>query len=170
MTTSFLTVLGSAETVRWVLSGEHMAFSEYTGRRIASRMSHGDRLLFYASSKCWSGFSRVRPGPGMVISEATVLTDVRPLARKVSIGGRGFLYGCELLFEQLAPIGTGVPLDSLAGRLQFLAGRSNYGQALQRTPIQLSNVDAGALRDALERVAIPFEDAVGGYISGEHRE
>lgn len=164
MTTSYLTVLGSAETVRWVLNEERMAFSEYTGKRVASRLAHGDRLFFYASSKCWNGFERARAGPGLVIGDATILTDIGPLPRKISIGGRGFTHCCELLFDRLAPIGEGIGLASLADRLQFLSGRSNYGQALQRTPILLSNSDAELLESELHEVAIPFDAAFDGYV------
>lgn len=164
MAASFLTVLGSAETVRWVFSQERMAFSKHIGEGIASHVSRGDRLYFYVTSKCWPGLGGTRPSSGVLVSDAVVLTDVKSLPRKIVISGRSFSYGCELLFERLTSLGSGVSLAEMAGQLDLLAGKHNYGQALQRTPVRLTPKDAELLNLKLDTLAVPFENAVDSYL------
>jgi hypothetical protein len=127
-------------------------------------------MYFYVSAKCWSGPSRLggeRPRSGMLISDAVVLTDVRKLTNKVGIAGNSFTYGCELLFEHLVPLGSGLSLSDIAPDIDLLSGRSNYGQALQRTPVLLSQRDADLFQTQLEALATPFENAVELYLAGE---
>lgn len=106
--------------------------------RGAARLGRGDHLIFYISLKCWPELGGRRPASGLLIGSAVVLTDVRRMERPVLISGRRFLYSCELFFERLAELGSGVPIGPLKEELDLTAGKSNYGQALQRTPVLLS--------------------------------
>lgn len=121
-------------------------------------------MYFYASSKCWPALGGVRPSAGLIISQAVVLTSVKRLPEKLSISGRSFLYSCELLFERLAPLGQGVSLNDISDKLEFLAGRANYGQALQRTPILLSVNDTKLIENEFHSISEPFEDTVDNYL------
>lgn len=115
MSSMHLVVLGNAVTARWVLANQRMAFTEI-GRRSASRLARGDTLLFYASSACWPGLgAAVRPQSGLVIGSAVVLTDVARLATVMHVGGHRLDYGCEIFFETLAPLGSGVAIRSPQG-------------------------------------------------------
>lgn len=140
-----------------------MAFTE-VGRRSATRVSRGDKLLFYASLKCWPALGgEVRPQSGVLIGDAVVLTDVARMREPVQIGGRRFHFGCELFFEHLAPVGSGVSISELRERLALTAGRANFGQALRRTPVLLSPPDAELLSAELAVIVTPFEESVEGY-------
>lgn len=141
-----------------------MAFSD-VGRRAASRLCRGDTLLFYASRKCWPGLGGARPDSGLLIGDAVVLTQVVRWRAPVQVGGRHFQYGCEVFFEHLAPVGSGVSLTSVRHDLELTAGRANYGQVLQRTPVLLSPADTSFLRVRLERVWKPFDVCIGGYLA-----
>jgi hypothetical protein len=164
MTATHLVVLGNADTARWVLANQRMAFSE-VGRRAAARLSRGDTLLFYASLKCWPKLGGgARPDSGLLIGDAVVLTDVTKLSNPVLVGGRRFEYGCEIFFQHLAPAGSGVRIASLRDQLDLTAGSANYGQALRRTPALLSRSDAVLLKDRLRGVWKPFEDKIGEYL------
>lgn len=121
-------------------------------------------MYFYASSKCWPALGGERPAAGLIISEAVVLTPLKKLPEKLSISGRSFPYSCELLFERLAPLGRGVSLSAISEKLEFLAGRANYGQALQRTPILLSTNDAKLIEHEFRSVSEPFEHTVDSYL------
>lgn len=160
---SFLTALGSAETVRWVLQNERMAFSDFVGKRNASRLTRGDRLYFYLSPRCWPGLGKPKPPSGLIVSDAVVLTDTKKLADRMVLSGHVFTYGCELLFERLAPSGTGVSLNGMIGQLELFRGYSNYGNALRLTPILLSTSDAKLIDLELNSVSKQFDDAVIGY-------
>ncbi|MEV7663571.1 hypothetical protein [Paenarthrobacter sp. NPDC089316] len=164
MTATHLVVLGNADAARWVLANQRMAFSE-VGKRTASRLSRGDRFLFYASFTCWPRLGGdQRPTSGLIIGDAVVLTEVRELRTPVLVGGRHFRYGCEVFFEHLAPVGTGVSIGSIRDELELTAGRANYGQALQRTPVLLSQADTERLAPRLEGVWKPYEETIAGYL------
>lgn len=164
MTASYLVVLGNADAARWVLANQRMAFSE-VGRRTASRLSRGDSLLFYAGLKCWPKLGGdQRPTSGLIIGDAVVLTEVTKLGTPVLVGGRRYPYGCEVFFEHLAPAGTGVPIGSVRDELELTAGRGNYGQALRRTPVLLSQADTALLAPRLKSVWKPYEEAIDGYL------
>lgn len=162
MATTHLLVLGNAEAARWVLENQRMAFSE-VGRRTASRLSRGDTLIFYAGLKCWPGLGGPRPKSGLFIADAIVLTDVARMKQPAHVGGRHFHYGCEIFFEHLAPVGSGVPIGTVRDRLELTAGRANYGQVLRRTPVLLSSADAALLKAELQKVWLPFDDSIEGY-------
>jgi hypothetical protein len=165
MTATFLVVLGNAEAARWVLENQRMAFSE-GGRKSASRLSRGDTLLFYAGIKCWPALGRdSRPEAGVLIGDAVVLTDVARLRTPAQVGGRRFEYGCEVFFEHLAPLGSGVAISSIRDELDLTAGRANYGQALRRPPVLLSRADAALLSARLRAVTTPFEESVDEYFA-----
>ena len=101
------------------------------------------------------------------LSDAVVLTDVKPLSNKVAISGRTFSYGCQLLFERLTTLGSGVSLDELVGELDLLGDKDNYGYILQWTPVLLTRHDAELLNSKLDALAVPFENAVGSYLATE---
>jgi len=162
MAATHLLVLGNAEAVRWVFQNQRMAFSE-VGRRTAMRLSRGDTLIFYASLKCWPELGGTRPESGLLIADAVVLTDVAQLKQPAVVGGRHFHYGCEIFFEHLAPVGSGVPIGTVRDQLELTAGRANYGQALRRTPVLLSPADAALLTAKLQQVWQPFDDTIDGY-------
>lgn len=164
MSATHLVVLGNAVTVRWVLANQRMAFTE-VGRRSASRLSRGDTLLFYASNKCWPTLGgSVRPTSGVLIGNAVVLTDISRLRAPAHIGGRRFDYACEVFFESLAPLGSGVAIGPVKDELKLTAGRANYGQVLQRTPVLLATEDAHLLTARLKSLAKPFEVSVEDYL------
>jgi hypothetical protein len=165
MVATFLVVLGDAKGTKWVLREQAMAFTRVGGRR-AAKLSRGDRLLFYLSGKCLSEFGVRRAPTGRVIGEAVVLTDVRPVRRPVSIAGRKFETECELLFERLAPLGSGLSLKALADRLVLLAGKPNIGQALRISPVALNEDDARLLRRMLKTEATNFDQAKASYLDG----
>ncbi|MDV8015621.1 hypothetical protein R4P70_30315 [Rhodococcus sp. IEGM 1241] len=163
MAATHLVVLGNAEAVRWVLKNQRMAFSE-VGRRTASRLSRGDTLVFYAGVKCWPALGgKVRPKAGIMIGSAVVLTEVARLRTAAQVGGRKFEYGCEVFFERLAALGSGLSISDVKNDLELTAGRANYGQVLRRTPILLSSADTALLSARLESVTAPYEDSVGAY-------
>lgn len=169
MAATHLVVLGNAVTARWVLTNQRMAFTE-VGRQSAARLSRGDTLLFYASSKCWPTLGGVRPASGVLIGNAVVLTDVARLRAPAHIGGRRFDYGCEVFFEVLTPLGSGVAIGPIKESLKLTAGRPNYGQVLQRTPVLLAPEDAQLLTTQLKLIAKPFEDTVEDYLPSEARK
>jgi hypothetical protein len=105
-----------------------------------------------------------RPTSGLIIGDAVVLTEVTKLRTPALVGGRHFHYGCEVFFEHLAPAGTGVPIGSVREELELTAGRVNYGQALQRTPVLLSQADTALLAPRLKSVWKPYEEAIDGYL------
>jgi hypothetical protein len=164
MTGTHLVVLGNADTARWVLANQRMAFSE-VGKRTAAHLSRGDTLLFYASLKCWPRLGGgVRQDSGLLIGDAVVLTDVTKLSNPVLVGGRRFQYSCEIFFEHLAPVGSGVHIASVRDQLELTAGRANYGQVLRRTPLLLSRSDAALLKDRLRGIWKPFEENIDEYL------
>lgn len=120
--------------------------------------------MFYASLKCWPGLGSARPDSGLLIGDAVVLTDVARFTRPVLIGGRRFQYGCEIFFESLAPLGSGLPIGSVRNELDLTAGRANYGQALRRTPVLLSHSDTRFLRGRLRGVSKSFDATVDEYL------
>lgn len=165
MTSTHLVALGNADAVRWVLSNQRMAFTE-VGRRSAARVERGDKLVFYASLKCWPALGgEKRPKSGLLIGDAVVLTDVTRLQEPVQVGGRRFQFGCEVFFENLAPLGSGASISELRDRLSLTAGRENFGQALRRTPVLLSPNDTRLLSKELEASATSFEESVDSYFS-----
>ena len=164
MTATHVVVLGNADAARWVLANQRMAFSD-VGRRTASRLSRGDKFLFYASLNCWPKLGGdQRPSSGLIIGDAVVLTTVTEFRTPVRVGGRHFDYGCEVFFEHLAPVGTGVPIGSVRDELELTAGRVNYGQALQRTPVLLSQADTVLLESRLKGVWKSYEETIDGYL------
>ena len=167
MASTHLVVLGNAGSVHWVLGQQRMAFTE-VGMRGAARLGRGDHLIFYISLKCWPELGGRRPASGLLIGSAVVLTDVRRMERPVLISGRRFLYSCELFFERLAELGSGVPIGPLKEELDLTAGKSNYGQALQRTPVLLSPHDTELLARRLSHGTNAFEDSVDTYFAKTH--
>lgn len=165
MSATHLVALGNAEAVRWVLRNQRMAFSE-AGRRTASRLSRGDTLLFYAGAKCWPALGGdSRPPDGVLIGGAVILSELTRFRASVQVGGRRFEYGCEVFFERLAPLGSGVSIKANKKELELTVGLVNYGQALRRTPVLLSTADSVLLNHRLDAVTVPYENSIRAYFS-----
>lgn len=161
----FIAVLGNAEGFRWVLRREAIAFAAGAALR-ASHVAPGDSLLVYLTPPCRSGLGDRGATTGLLVGSAVVLTTARYWEPAPLIAGRRYPIGCQLLFERLAPLGQGVPLKSMVGKVHVLGSGRSWGQSLRRSPVLLGEQDARILEAELAVAARPFDEVVSAYLGG----
>lgn len=134
-----------------------MAFPQHRAGS-ARRLREGDRLLIYATAKCFPGDVQ-----GRVVAEGAVASDVEAFDRPIFVAGREFTQGCWIELGGLAPFGGGIVLADCVDELDVFPSSRTWSAYLRRPVLGLPASDANLLRRRLKAHLIDPEEAVEGY-------
>lgn len=158
---SYLLVLGEREALAWVLRTSRMAFPPTT-RREVDGLAVGDELYLLTTRGCFHNPTRDRT---RVIGRATVTTPVVPYEVPVTIAGRDFTRGCDLVVHDLAWYLGGVELGPLVPRLSAFPDKRAWSIRLRRPLLEISSADAALVDRELQEHVRPAAEAVPEYLA-----
>ncbi len=157
---TYLLVISDREALGWIVSEQRMAFSS-PSRPYVRSVAPGDTLLLYTTRGCFKNPTRDR---GRIIGQATVEGSMRTLEEPVRFAGRTFPVGCRISVHGLVPLGQGIELVPLLGRLSGI--RSNgtgWTYQLRQPLVPLTDHDRAVVEQELAAVeAVPLERS--GYL------
>ncbi|MCP2342986.1 hypothetical protein [Actinomadura rupiterrae] len=156
---NYLLVVGDREGLAWILKEGRMLLPSKRNRA-AGDIRSGDRILIYTSRGCFRNPTRDR---GRVIAEVIATSDVAILADELKVAGKIFNRSCSFSIGKMAREGEGVDLAQHVAKLNTFPDK--WHTHIRRTIVPISGQDRDLLMDALERIAIPAEEALPSYIS-----
>jgi hypothetical protein len=98
-----------------------------------------------------------------VIGVANVTEGVEHLAESVEFRGPQFTEGFAVEIQGIAPYGEGVELAPLAGHLHALPDAATWSVRLRRSIVSLDEQDETTVRELLDPMLIPLDQAIEGY-------
>jgi hypothetical protein len=158
-TKSYLSIIGSADALAWVLANQRMAFPESRAAQ-ALALRPGCQLLLYTTRGCFGNPTRDR---GRIMALAEVSSTPQRLDRPLVIDGRPFHVACELMLRALAPFREGVELAPIADRLSVFPDPATWSAWMRRALLPLPEPDAVLLLRALDRISSQPADHVDDY-------
>jgi hypothetical protein len=149
MSRYWVSVLGEAEGLRWVLKNSRMAFTEAMADR-AQGISEGDGLVLYAGRGAFHNPTR---DESQLVGVARVTSPSRRLRQPIEIAGRGFVVVCDLDIEESLPERSGVPIKPLVSRLKLVKRPEVWGQYFRKGLVEIGQRDFQLLARAVRRSA-----------------
>jgi hypothetical protein len=159
-TKSYLSIIGNADALAWVLANKRMAFPESRAAQ-ALALGTGCQLLLYTTRGCFGNPTRDR---GRVLALAEVSSTPQRLDRPVIIAGRPFHVACELVLRSLAPVREGVELSPIADQLAVFPDPATWSAWMRRALLPLPEQDALLILSALDRIASRPADHIHDYL------
>jgi hypothetical protein len=86
------------------------------------------------------------------------------LSEPVEFRGRQFKVGFDVRLEGLSPVGTGVELGPLAGKLEVLPDPSSWSVRLRRSVVPLPAGDRALIERRLAKLLCPPETMTEAYL------
>jgi hypothetical protein len=157
LVTAALLLISDREPLAWLLMTGRFAVPSTRG---ASVPPVGSTLFLYTTRGCYRNPGRDR---GRIIGVANVTEGVEHLAESVEFRGRQFTEGFAVEIQGIAPYGEGVELAPLAGHLHALPDAATWSVRLRRSIVSLDEQDETTVRELLDMMLIPLDQAIEGY-------
>lgn len=141
----WISVIGEAEGLRWILAHNRMAWTVASSRR-AALLAPGDDLVLYVSRNAFHNPSR---DESQLVALATAHTELKRLKQPMALAGREFITTTGVRFSLQLPEREGVAIKPLVPHLSFVRRPEVWGMYFRSGLIEIPEDDFSILKDAI---------------------